>query len=151
TTVLATWAPWVGAYAARAAGASWAGAAAAALSLIAAPEISVGLFAMTPDLLLILLWYAALAAAAAVLRAPPGSIRALAASLALGGAMGLAFNAKGAGALLTAGGAAAFGSRAARPPLRTIAPGAALALTAVLVWPVVSDEVSRGMPMLRHR
>jgi len=81
TAVLAAWAPWFGAFAARAAGASWAGAAAAAVALIATPEISVGLFAMTPDLLLILLWYAALAAGAVALRSRAGSLGAWAACL----------------------------------------------------------------------
>jgi hypothetical protein len=151
TAVLATWVPWVGAFAARAVGASWAGSVVAALSLMAAPEISVGLFAMTPDLLLVLLWYAALAAAAIALRARPGSTRALAACLAAGAATGLAFDAKVSAALLFVGVAFAFGLRAARPHLRTVAPWAGLAIAAVLVSPVVLDEVNRGLPMLGHR
>src|SRR5262249_37767380 len=84
TAVLATVVPGVAALAARAAGASGAGAVAAALALIAAPEIGIGLFAMTPDLLLVLFWYAALAAGALALRARPGSSTALGAALATG-------------------------------------------------------------------
>src|SRR5204863_3343143 len=51
TALLCTAAPWVAALAARAVGSSWTGAALAAGALMLAPEISVGLFGMTPDLL----------------------------------------------------------------------------------------------------
>jgi hypothetical protein len=151
TAVLATLAPWAGAWASRAAGASWAGSAAAALALMAAPEIAIGLFGMTPDLLLILLWYGALGAVAIALRSPVGLPRALWASLAAGFAMGLACDAKASGVLLLAAFAVAFGSRTARPHLRSTAPWAALGLALVLASPVAVDEVARGMPMLRHR
>src|SRR6185436_6162329 len=50
TSLLATAAPWVAAWAARAMGASWPGAALAAFTLMLVPEISVGLFGLTPDL-----------------------------------------------------------------------------------------------------
>src|SRR5882672_10013392 len=58
TALLATAAPWMAALAARTAGASWSAASLAAGALMLAPEISVGLFGMTPDLLLFVLWYA---------------------------------------------------------------------------------------------
>jgi hypothetical protein len=151
TAILATIVPWVAALAARAAGASWAGAVAAAVALIAAPEIGIGLFGMTPDLLLVLLWYAALAAAAAALRARAGSFVALAAALAAGLAVGLACDAKASGALLLVGLAVGFASRPARVHLRTLAPWAGLALALIVVSPVVVDEIERGFPMLQHR
>jgi len=69
----------------------------------------------------------------------------------VGVATGLAFTAKVSGALLFAGLVLAFASRAARPHLRTVAPWAALIVALMLASPVVSDEWSRGMPMLRHR
>ncbi|HKQ70591.1 MAG TPA: glycosyltransferase family 39 protein, partial [Polyangiaceae bacterium] len=122
-----------------------------AAALLLTPEISIGLFGMTPDLPLILLWYAALAFAALALRSEPGSARALAFVLGAAFAAGLACDAKASGALLLVGLVATFAQPLARPHLRTLAPWAGLALVLVLVAPVVIDEVERGLPMLRHR
>jgi hypothetical protein len=151
TTILATLAPWVAALAARAAGASGRAAAIAALALMLTPEISVGLFGMTPDLLLILLWYASLGASLSAIRAEPGSLRALGGALTSGLFAGLACDAKVSGALLLIGLAFAWASRQARAHLRTIAPWAALAVAWLVLLPVVEGEVSSGFSMLRHR
>jgi hypothetical protein len=151
TSILATVAPWLGAIAARAAGASPSRAAIAAVALLIAPEISVGLFGMTPDLLLILLWYTSLAASLWALPGQPGSMRSLSGALLSGAAAGLACDAKVSGACLLAGLVLAWGSRHARPHLRTSAPWAGLLLALIVLSPVVIDEVGRGFPMLRHR
>jgi hypothetical protein len=151
TAVVATAIPWLAALAARAAGASWSGAAIAAGCLIATPEVVIGTFGMTPDTALIVLWYAALALGAMGLRSAPGSLAALSSMLGAGFAAGLAFDAKASGALLAAGIAAALCSKRARPHVRTLGPWAALAVFAMVASPVVVDEIGRGFPMLTHR
>jgi hypothetical protein len=151
TAVVSTSIPWIAALAARAVGASWAGAGLCALCMTVAPEIAIGTFGMTPDLALIVLWYAAMAFAAVALRSPPGSLLALSSTLASGFAAGLAFDSKATGALLFAGLVLGFCTRRARPHVRTVAPWAALALFSIVVSPVVVEEVGRGFPMLRHR
>jgi hypothetical protein len=151
TSLLATAAPWVAAWAARAVGAGWYGAALAAFTLMLAPEISVGLFGLTPDLPLIILWYAALGLSALGLRAKPGSSRELCFALSSAFAAGLACDAKVSGVLLVGGLALGWASPAARAHRRSIAPYAALAVAMVLFAPVVLEEIERGFPMLRHR
>jgi hypothetical protein len=151
TAILATLAPWVAALAARAGGASWRAAATVALALMVTPEISVGLFGMTPDLLLILLWYASLGASLWAIVAEPGSLRALGGALTSGLFAGLACDAKISGALLLMGLAFAWASRQARVHLRTIAPWAGLAIAWLVLLPVMEGEASSGFSMLRHR
>lgn len=151
TALVATAVPWLAALAARALGASWRGALVAALTLMVTPEIAVGTFGLTPDLALIILWYAALGFAGLALRSAAGSLGALAASLAAGMVAGLACDAKASGVLLVAGLVLAYGSRPARRHLATLAPWAALLLCLLVVSPVVSEEAARNFPMLRHR
>ena len=115
------------------------------------PEISVGLFGLTPDLPLILLWYAAVGLSALGIAAKPGSARALAFALGSGCAVGLACDAKVSGILLLLGLVVAWASRPASEHRRSVAPYAALAVALVLFCPVVLDEIERGFPMLRHR
>lgn len=151
TAVLSIAVPWVAAFAARSLGASWAGAATAAIALLVVPETSLGLFAMTPDLPLALAWYAALGLAGLALAAPPKSLAALTATLCMGLAVGVACWSKASGVLLLVGLAITFASGPARHRLRTIAPWAALGVAAVVVAPAVVEEVRRGFPMLHHR
>jgi hypothetical protein len=151
TSLLATAAPWVAALAARAAGSSWPGAALAAFTLMLVPEISVGLFGMTPDLPLILLWYAAVGLSALGIAARPGSARELVLALGSGFAAGLACDAKVSGVLLVVGLIVAWASPTASAHRKSVAPYAALAVALVLFSPVVLDEIARGFPMLRHR
>lgn len=147
----ATLLPWLGALAARAAGASGIGAFRTLFALALVPELAVGLFSLTPDLLLGLLWLGALGAAALALRSEAGSSRALYAFLASGGLLGLAVLAKVSAVLLLFALLATLCTRGARPHLRTFAPWAALLLTAILVTPLVLWEAARGYPMLEHR
>ncbi len=60
TSVLSTFVPWLLFLVAQRAGASRVAAAGAAIAFALTPEISVGLFALTPDLLLAITWLAAL-------------------------------------------------------------------------------------------
>jgi Dolichyl-phosphate-mannose-protein mannosyltransferase len=151
TTLLATATPWVAALAARSMGASWPGAALAAFTLMLVPEISVGLFGLTPDLPLILLWYTAVGLSALGILAKPGSARELAFALGSGFAVGLACDAKVSGVVLLAGLITAWASPTASDHRKSVAPYAALAVALLLFSPVVLDEIQRGFPMLRHR
>jgi hypothetical protein len=106
---------------------------------------------LTPDLLLIVLWYAAILFTVLAMTAAPGSPRALAFSLASGFMAGLACDAKVSGVLLVFGLGLAWASTPARAHRRTLDPWAGLVVALVVFSPVVLDEVARGFPMLRHR
>ncbi len=155
TAVLATLVPWALVLAARGAGASWRGALLAGLALVAAPEISFGLFAMTPDLPLAFAWLGALGLAAAGLRAPPSSGRAAGALVFAGMLAGVASVSKVSGALLALALVATYLTRFHRPALshaRTLWPWAGLAAGALVAFPVVAFEARSGFPLLRrHR
>jgi hypothetical protein len=151
TATLATAWPWVMALACRAAGASWRRSLWAALLVALVPEMAVGLFALTPDLLLALAWTGALALAAAALRSPPGSLRATAAFAATGVLAGVGASAKITGLTLLVALAVAYAAPAARSHARTIAPWAGLAAGLLVVAPVAMFEAHTGWPMLHHR
>jgi hypothetical protein len=151
TAVLCTTAPPFVALVARSLGATWPGALVAAAAVMLTPMTSIGLFAMTPDLLLLYAWYAAIAMTVRAQRAMPGSLAALAWTLGVGFAAGIAFDAKVSGALLLAGLVLSYARGSARAHLRTLAPWAAMALLLIVVSPVVVLEIERGLPMVRHR
>ncbi|HLV22759.1 MAG TPA: glycosyltransferase family 39 protein [Polyangiaceae bacterium] len=151
TAMFATLVPWLGGAAARAAGASLEGVAKTTLALLLVPELSLGLFAFSPDLPLAAFWLLALALAAAALRQPDRSFAALMATLGAGVAVGLATLSKASGALLGLAVLAAFLTKPARSRWRTPAPWAGLAVSLVLVAPVVVWEARQGFPMLEHR
>jgi hypothetical protein len=151
TAVLATAFPWLVALTARACGARPRPALTAALVVALVPEIAVGLFAMTPDLLLALAWVGSLGLAAVALRAAPGSGRATAAFAGAGVLAGVAAGSKVTGAALFVVLATAYASSSARAHARSIAPWLGLAAGVVVLLPVVSFEARAGWPMLRHR
>ncbi len=151
TSVVASLAPWAAVLAARAMRARWVAAFAAGLTILAVPEVAVGLFAMTPDLLLFPAWMASLGFASAGLLAPPSSLRASAFLLLAGLAAGMGFAAKvSAGALMLAL-ALTYGSRGARAHGRTPWPWIGLTLGAVVVLPVWAYEARTGGQMIYHR
>ena len=76
TTFAATMVPFVIAGSARLAGAKWKRALWTALVVAAAPEIAVGLFALTPDLILAFTWPVAIGLAALAVRERPKTFRA---------------------------------------------------------------------------
>lgn len=148
TAVLATLVPGLAAACARACGASLRGAAGVGLVTLATPMLSIGLFALTPDLLLAPLWLLALALG--VFAAREGATwRGDLGWLGLGLVAGVATWAKASGALLFAviGAFQLLGGRAARRPFA--AWGALAGL--VVASPLALHEATHGFPMLRHR
>jgi hypothetical protein len=151
TAVASTLIPCTMALACRAAGASWGRAAAAALVFALVPEIAIGLFAITPDLLLAGAWLGAIACASIAFRSPPGSTRAAAAFALAGVLAGVAAASKVTGVALLLAIAAATVAPPARPHARTVAPWVGLVAGAILLWPMLSFEARHGWPMMRHR
>jgi hypothetical protein len=151
TAVLATAFPWTLALACRAAGATWRRSLCCALVGALVPEIAVGLFALTPDLLLALAWTGSLGLAALALRSRPGSGRAAVGFAGAGLLAGAAAGSKLTGLALFASLVAAYASSPARAHARTLAPWGGLISGALVLWPIVAFEAHTGWPMLRHR
>ena len=151
TAIAATLVPWLGFLAARAAGAPPAKALRTFFALALLPEMSIGLFALTPDLPLAALWLVALGSAALGLRSEPGSREALGGTVLAGFAAALAIHAKVSGGLLLAAIAAGFASKAGRAHLRTAAPWCGLGVALVIVFPLVAWERREGWPLVGHR
>jgi len=156
TAVIATIVPWLVFVAGRAVGGAPRRAAIAALVVALVPEIAVGLFALTPDLLLAPAWLGAIALAAHGLRAEPGSTRAAASLVGAGVLAGAAGAAKVSGLLLVVALAVTYASVArtrtdAGRIAKSIWPWAGLAAGLVVIVPVVMYEARLGLPMLRHR
>jgi hypothetical protein len=151
TAFAATLVPWLGFLAARAGGAAPNRALRTFFALALLPEMSIGLFALTPDLPLAALWLTTLGAAALSLRSAPGSRTALFGAMAAGFAAGLSVHAKASGVLLVFCLAAAFGTKRGRGHLRTPAPWFGLGVLLVLLWPLLMWERQEGWPLLAHR
>ena len=151
TAVAATLVPWVGALAARAAGAPWRSAMTTVLALALVPELGIGLFGLTPHLLLAPVWLGAVGCALIALRSDPRTFRALVATLGTGALVGVACLSHASGALLALALLAAFVWAGTLARWKTAAPWAAVVVAAVLVMPVVMWEARQGFPMLRHR
>jgi hypothetical protein len=151
TTLLATAFPWLVALSCRACGAMPRPALAAALVVAPVPEMAIGLFALTPDLLLAPAWVCSLGLAAHALRAAPGSARATTSFAGAGLLAGVAAASKVTGGALFVVLAAAYASKPARSHARTVAPWAGLAAGAVVLAPILAFESRTGWPMLRHR
>lgn len=173
TTLIATLVPWLMVAVARAAGAEKRHAATAGLVLAIVPEIAVGLFALTPDLLLAPLWLGALGLAIVGLAprvdggddgGPPASdrlgpnLRTAGALLGAGLLAGIAASAKVSGLLLVAALAVSYvqiarsgGDARAASVARSLWPWAGVAAGAIVLVPFVYYEGHLGWPMLRHR
>ena len=171
TTVIATALPWQVLGTARLAGAAARPAAIAAVVVAVVPELAVGLFALTPDLVLAPLWLATIALAIVGLRpareAPPSSGRGreerrleprrVAALLAAGLLAGIAAAAKVSGLLLVLAlvvvhaDAARSRDQGVARIARSIWPWAGIAAGLVVTMPIVLYEARLGFPMLRHR
>ena len=171
TAVVATLVPWLVVAVARAAGAKSRHAVVAGLVVAVVPEVAVGLFALTPDLVLAPLWLGAIALAIVGLSpnipsqdaAPTSqrfipSARTAGALLGAGLLAGVAASAKVSGfLLLLALGvvyvqvARSHGSPAAVRAARSLWPWAGLGAGTVVVVPFVLYEARLGWPMLRHR
>jgi len=156
TSFLATLVPWLAYGAARALGAARGRAALGGLVVALVPETAVGLFALTPDLLLAIGWLAAIALAGVGLQAPAGSTRSASAFLAAGLVAGISCAAKVSGLLLVGALAAAYlavasSKEPARAAVRTVWPWTGLVAGLVVVLPLASFEARTGWPMLHHR
>jgi hypothetical protein len=151
TTLLCALFPALLAVACRACGASWRRSFAVGFVAAVVPEVAIGMFAMTPDLLLGLTWTGCLALAALGLRAPPGGLRATVCLAWAGLLAGLAATAKVSGGLLFVALAVTYAGKPARRHARTLAPWAGLAAGGIVFAPVVAFEAATGWPMLRHR
>lgn len=154
SALVATLVPWLGAIAVRASGETWERSTGAVLALALVPELSVGLFGVTPDLPLAVLWLTALALAAYLSRealSQPKSHRVLLAWLCLGLSLGLATLAKVSGCLLALGLVAASLTPGTRAVWRSFGPWGAVGCALVVVAPLVHWEASQDFPMLTHR
>lgn len=158
TSVIATLVPWLTLVIARALGAPPERAEVAGLVLALVPETAVGLFALTPDLLLAPTWLGAIALAVVGLRGEAGSTRSAGALLGAGLLAGIAASAKASGLLLLFALALTYVvvARGARGRVgaqvaRGIWPWAGLLAGVIVVLPVVAYETHLGFPMLRHR
>jgi hypothetical protein len=151
TTVVATLFPWLGALAARAAGASWRGAFRTVIGLALVPEFAIGLYAFAPELPLAVAWMGALALAAVGLRAKPGSNRAMFGILGAGVLVGLSCLSQASGVLLGLALFIAFLAKPGRAHFRTPAPWVAMLLVGILIAPAVRWEAHNGYPLLHHR
>lgn len=151
TAMLSTALPWFGVLCARGTGVPWQRALRVFFPLALVPEISIGLFALTPDLPLAYFWLAALGLSATALRSAPGSSTALGNCLLCGFSCGLAVDSKATGVLLLAAIAAAFSGASARAHAKTPAPWLGLAVALVVASPVFVWERNHGFPNLAHR
>jgi hypothetical protein len=151
TSVAATLVPWWMAWACRACGATWSRALVGGLIFAVIPEMAVGLFGLTPDLLLAFSWIGALGLAAFALRQPPATPLSSVAFAATGLLAGVAAASKVSGLLLFLVLAATYASPAARRQGRTSAPWTGLAAGLLVIAPIISYETTLGWPMLRHR
>jgi len=149
TAMLSTAFPWLLFVVARRLGAETWASAAVALVVAATPEIAVGLFAMTPDLLLAYLWLGFLGTAALAFDAEPRSLRAAVLFSIAGVCAGVAALAKATGLLLLP----VLAVTVALDPKhrRTAWPWLALVMSLLPVAGVTRFEIAHHFAMLRHR
>lgn len=148
---LSTALPWLGAWAAWQLGAKPEKLHFTVFALLLMPEVSIGLFGFTPDLLLAPLWILAIGAYVGFIKAEPGSTRALGFALLCGVCLGLGILSKISMLLLIPVFAVSLRSELGQRHLRTLAPWGALLVVCILCWPFVDYEASHGYPMWRHR
>ena len=141
TAIYSTVAPWLVVLAARASGAGFRGALLAGLGVAVVPEIALGLFAMTPDLLLFVAWTTSLACAAHGLRAAPSSRKAAAFLLLAGLLAGIGCAAKVTALTLLVALLVTYLSKSARAHAKTPWPWAGIATGLVVDRP---DRAVRG-------
>jgi hypothetical protein len=149
TAVLATMAPWIVSVVARSMGATLRASLVAALVAACTPVLSIGLFAMTPDLLLFFAWLGSLGLAVAAVDSPASSGRATAFAMGAGLFAGVAASAKVSGVLLLPTLAWIY----ARAPehRRTVWPWLGLGVGLLPLAPIAQWEAGHGWPMLHHR
>jgi len=141
--------PWMMLWAARMAGAETVKAVFASALFALVPEICIGLFALTPDLVLAPMWIVAMGAAAFASRREEGSTRGAVALVVAGFAGGVGATAKVSGLLLILALAVFYltSKQHRRSPWAWLG-----ILSGLFVFlPVAEFEVRWGFPMLTHR
>ncbi len=151
TAILATALPFLVYLAARSSGANARGAFLAAIAFAVTPEIAIGLFAMTPDLLLAITWLGALTLVARALSRAPSSLDAAVCFLGAGLLSGVGAACKASGVLLIVALIVAYASPRLRKHANTLWPWAGLLAGLVVILPVVFFEAKTGWPMITHR
>ena len=151
TAFLATLVPWVFVLVARLAGASWARAARSALVVAVVPEVAVGLFALTPDLLLAFLWPMSIGLALYAVGEKPGETRGAVAWATAFFLAGAAATAKVSGLLLVLALVLFLFTSRGRSHAKSLGPWFGVLAAIVTVTPVFLYERLRGWPMLHHR
>jgi len=151
TAIAASLAPWAVFAACRALRVRELAAALAAVTVAVVPEVAIGLFGMTPDLLLFFAWLAALGLFGRALLAAPGSVSAVSLFALAGLAVGIACASKVSGITLGLAFAVCLFSAPARAHARTPWPWLTLVLGVTILVPFVVFESRTGWPMLRHR
>ena len=168
TAFFATLVPWLAYVTARSLSALPSRAALAGLIVAVVPETAVGLFALTPDLLLAITWLGALLCASIGLQATPRSTRSATAFLGAGLLAGIACAAKVSGLLLVMALLCAYASIARKRPrvvnasgvtsghteaaaVRTLWPWAGIVAGLVVVLPIALYESKTHWSMLQHR
>jgi hypothetical protein len=147
TAALASMVPWLVVIVARSVGAAARAAAIAGIVVAATPEIAVGLFGMTPDLLLAYTWLAFLGVAGMALEAEMTTSRAAALFATAGVIAGVSAASKVTGLFLMPALLLAID----RDRRRTPWPWAGAVVSLVPLVPIVRFEAAHGWPMLRHR
>ena len=122
-----------------------------AIAVAVAPEIAIGLFGLTPDLLLFFAWMSALVLFGRALMAAPASNLAAALFAGAGLALGTACASKVSGLTLALAFVVTLLAPGARTHARTVWPWLTLALAALIFSPVVLYEAQTGWPMIHHR
>jgi hypothetical protein len=113
--------------------------------------MAIGLFGLTPDLLLATSWIGSLGLAAFALRQPPATPLATVGFAGAGLLAGIAATSKVSGLLLVLALATTYASPASRRHARTMAPWAGLGTALIMLEPIASYEIARGWPMIHHR
>lgn len=151
TSIAATAAPWAVVLAARMLGAVPARALLAGIVTLAAPEVAIGLFGMTPDLPLFFAWTLALGCFGRALTKKPGGLDAAALFVGAGVLLGIGCASKVSGLTLVLACVVTLSCSQGRQHGRTLWPWVGLALTAIIFSPVLAHEAQTGWPMLQHR
>lgn len=151
TAIAMTFAPWAVVAACRVLGATMRASLGAAIAVAVAPEIAVGLFGMTPDLVLFFAWMATVALFGRALLSHADSTAAAALFLGAGLALGLACAAKVSGLVLGLALIVTLAAPSQRAHARTAWPWLTFGLAALIFAPVLLFEAHKGWPMVHHR
>ena len=149
----ATIVPWLAYFTALKLGASRRRAVLAGLVLLTVPQTAVGLFGLTPDLLLAVTWLATLLCAGLGLEEDIKTTKGAALLLTAGLFAGISCAAKASGVLLVASLVVTYVSlaRQGSPQARSRWPWAGLVSGLVVLAPIFVFEQQHGWPMLVHR